>query len=353
MKIGIVGAGIVGQLLAFELNQLGYKVSLFDRGRKNNASHIAAGLLSPVAEIPSSGEFIFQLGIEAIQQHWPVILKQLSTKIYFQANGSLVLSHHRDQHDLAHWARLITQKSDQKEDLCSALNQRQLQQLEPEIAHFNQGYFLPMEAQLDSQQFLSVLFQDLLALGVVWHEEKVIDIKPGKIQLPERHLSFDYVIDCRGLGAKSYFSQLRAVRGELLWLHAPEVNITRPVRFFHPRYRIYVVPRPEQIYLLGASEIEVEDYSPLSVQTALQLLTAAYALNPRFSEARILQSVTQCRPTLPHHLPQIKYCDGLIAINGLFRHGFLVGPTLAVETRRFFTQGIEGVLHPSLWENIV
>ena len=39
--------------------------------------------------------------------------------------------------------------------------------------------------------------------------------------------------------------------------------------------------------------------------------------------------VTQCRPTLPDNLPEIRW-DGerLIRINGLYRHGYLMGPAV-------------------------
>ena len=118
---------------------------------------------------------------------------------------------------------------------------------------------------------------------------------------------FDMVLDCRGLGAKSAFQDLRSVRGELIWLHAPDVNMTRPIRFLHPRYNLYIAPRPKHIYLIGASEIESDDMSHITVRTTLELLTAAYSVHPGFAEAQIIKTVTQCRPTLSHHLPKIKF----------------------------------------------
>ena len=66
-----------------------------------------------------------------------------------------------------------------------------------------------------------------------------------------------------------------------------------------------------------------------------KLLSAIYYLHPGFSEARIIKTVTHCRPTLPHHLPQIKYQAGLLAVNGLYRHGYLIAPALAKEVLKF------------------
>ena len=131
-------------------------------------------------------------------------------------------------------------------------------------------------------------------------------------------------------------------------MHAPEVSITRPIRFIHPRYSLYLVPRPNHHYLIGASEIHVEDYSAISVRSTLELLTAAYYLHPGFAEARIVKMVTQCRPSLANYLPRIKYTQGFIAINGLYRHGFLIAPALVVDILNWLKTNSK--MYDDLWE---
>lgn len=165
-----------------------------------------------------------------------------------------------------------------------------------------------------------------------------------------RSYQFDWVFDCRGLGAQSVFSDLRPVRGELIALHAPDVHLNRPIRLLHPRYSLYIVPRPGDIYLIGASEIEAEDYSPISVRTTLELLTAAYYVHPGFIEARLINTVTHCRPTLSTHLPRIQYEDGLVSINGLYRHGYLIAPALAEEVLRGINTQCQRLDYPTIWE---
>jgi glycine oxidase len=119
------------------------------------------------------------------------------------------------------------------------------------------------------------------------------------------------------------------VRGEVVRVHSPEVALSRPIRLLHPRYPIYIAPKPDGVYVIGATQIESEDTSPTSVRSALELLSALYSVHPAFGEARILEMVTQCRPTLPDNLPEIRW-DGerLIRINGLYRHGYLMGPAV-------------------------
>ena len=57
----------------------------------------------------------------------------------------------------------------------------------------------------------------------------------------------------------------------------------------HPRYKLYIVPKPHGRFIIGATELESEDRSPMSLQSLLELGSALYTLNPAFAEARILE----------------------------------------------------------------
>jgi glycine oxidase len=107
------------------------------------------------------------------------------------------------------------------------------------------------------------------------------------------------------------------------------VTLTRPVRLVHPRYPIYIAPKPDHVFVVGATEIETDDLSPASVRSTLELLSAAYSVHPGFGEARLLEVGVQARPTLPDNLPALRHL-GLrtLQVNGLYRHGFLIAPAL-------------------------
>jgi glycine oxidase len=381
MNAGIVGGGIMGQLMAFHLINAGWCVSLFDKNSVDNCSQAAAGLLTPLAELARNDSLIFQLGKEALSHHWPALLKQLKAPVYFKNEGSIIISHPRDQADLKHFVEIIEEKFDntvvaslekqsrpyssQSLDCHIApllatttygkaplhfLNHTQLTALEPDLSKFETGYYFEGEGQIDNQHLLTALKEYLISKNVMWFSNiEVTHIGPHEITTREKKYSFNWVFDCRGLAAKEPFQDLSSLRGELIWLHAPDLHLARPVRFIHPRYSLYIVPRPEQIYLIGATEIESEDFSEISVQSTLELLTAAYAVSSKFAEARILKTVTQCRPTLANRLPKIKQTKGLIAINGLYRHGFLIAPTLALEVMSWLGS-TNASYYPTLWE---
>ena len=200
---------------------------------------------------------------------------------------------------------------------------------EPQLAgRFSDGLYLPAEGQLDGRQVLNALADALASMNVPCHwscEREVEDLAA----------QYDWVIDCRGYGAKAAWnrlseSQLRGIRGEVARVYAPEVELSRPVRLLHPRYPLYIAPKENHIFVIGATQIESESQAPASVRSGLELLSALYAVHPAFGEANLLELATGLRPTLNHHNPEIRFNRErrLIEVNGLFRHGFMISPAV-------------------------
>jgi len=348
MRAGIAGAGIIGRLLALALQKAGWHVTLFDHNSERSCSTVAAGLLAQLAELEKNNRIIYDLGNDAIFSHWPRILADLGEEIYFRQNGCMVVSHSRDRAELRRFGSVINTKLPLNESV-RILNREKIVELEPTLAAFDQGFYFAQEAHLDAQAVFSSLQKYLQ--DVQWIKNAFVDcVRAGEIVCQDIVEKFDMAFDCRGLGAKAHFNQLRPLRGELVWLQAPDVLLSRPVRLLHPRYCLYVVPRPGQRYLIGATEIESGDCGEISVRSILELLTAAYTVHPGFSEAKILYTATHCRPTLPDNLPKIIYADGFLAVNGLYRHGYLIAPSLVADIMRWLDQGIKSVKYTQLWE---
>ncbi|MEN9916680.1 MAG: hypothetical protein RLY40_612 [Pseudomonadota bacterium] len=352
MQAGIVGMGIMGRLLALALHNTGWQVTLFDGQQgDSNCSSAAAGLLTPFSECDKADPVISQLGQAAITHYWPNILKQLAAPTYFQQAGCIVVHHPLDKAEWQHFSRRISNKLAIK-DYFQHLTKQNLIELEPELDKFTAAYYFPDEAQIDCQSVMNNLKHYLQAQDILFFfNTQVTALSPRLIVTQNQTYQFDYVFDCRGMGARKVFSDLRAMRGELIRLYAPEVQLQHPIRFLHPRYSLYIIPRPENNYLIGASEVESEDYSPISVRTSLELLTAAFYVHSGFAEARILETKTQCRPTLATHLPRIEYQEGLIAVNGLYRHGYLIAPALVEEILRALKTKQQDIHYPELWKS--
>ena len=349
--VAIIGAGLMGRLLALSLNSQGYQVTLFDKDHKNgheSAAYAAAGLLTPLGEAMHSPANIVEMGFTSLSL-WPALLKSLSGYNFYQQTGSLVVSHEQDIGDYRRLTGFLANNYRQHQQ--QQLNRQQLSMLEPELARrFSQALYLPEEGQIGNRKLLIALQKQLIDEGVNWHSQtEVVEITPrtaaekSKVTYLTKNKqkvnqSFDLMIDCRGVGAKkssqasskntAELNDLRAVRGELFQLFASEVNISRPVRLMHPRYQLYIAPKGKGHFVVGATEIESDDTAPMTVRSAMELLSAAYSVHPGFAEANIRQHISQLRPAFSDNQAKILCQNGLIQVNGLYRHGFLIAPVV-------------------------
>jgi glycine oxidase len=96
----------------------------------------------------------------------------------------------------------------------------------------------------------------------------------------------------------------------------------------HPRYQLYVAPRPGHRFVVGATELESEDSGPVTLRSTLELASALHSLHPAFGEARVLRLAAALRPALDDHRPAFALRGGVWHINGLYRHGYLCAPAL-------------------------
>lgn len=331
MHAAIAGAGIMGRLLAWRLLRAGWRVSLFDRDPPEGggaAAYTAAGMLAPWAEVESAEEPVHRLGLRALAL-WPELLAELGTDGDFHHRGSLVVAHPGDRADYRRFAALLAARLPVG-DHCRGLDGTALAALEPALAErFGEALHLPGEAWLDPLVVMAALARALCESGVSWQRAEVSRVGAGFVEADGIRHGCDWAFDCRGLGARGVVSGLRGVRGEVIRLHAPEVELRHVVRLMHPRYRLYVVPRRGRDFVIGATQIESDDLGPITVRSALELLSALYSLHPGFAEARVIATAANCRPAFADNLPRLLVAPGLLRINGLFRHGFLLAPALA------------------------
>jgi len=351
MNIAIVGTGLVGRVLALNLLKKGHILTLFDKSSKDGTSaagFTAAGMLAPFAELETAESIIFEYGKRSIQL-WPDLLKEIGLYDGYKLDGTIITAHPQDMSELNHFIDTLKFKVKEAEEV-EMLDSRGLSQLESDLEQHNRAYYLKDEGYVDSQRFMLFSTNYLDMHQVTWRENTQVEkIESGIVHVGDNVEYFDWVFDARGLGAKEHFEDLRGVRGEVYWLESNDIDITRPTRLLHPRYKIYVVPRGNgcegmdmeycndckisqtpnsKRYIIGATEIESEDTSPMSVRSSMELLSAVFAVNPKFGESRIVNSETNCRPAFRDNLPRIENEEKLTRINGLYRHGYLLAPAI-------------------------
>ncbi|MEH6447157.1 MAG: FAD-dependent oxidoreductase [Oleispira sp.] len=356
-KIAILGGGLAGRLLAWRLASrrndqnstidnginTNTEIHIFEKGRlrpdlyesDKAAAFTAAAMISPLSELVASELEIYKLG-QASLALWPTWLEQLDCLQHFHQHGSLVLAHPNDLAELRQFQRDLDFKLQQLPNEHShphslyqdLQGQDQVAVFEPQIAaHFKQGLFLQGEAHIDHHEVLAQLVQQAQALGVQYHQNQALEVNDPALA------EFDLIFDCRGMGSNKTDKTLRGVRGEVIWLESKEIILSRPIRLMHPRYKLYVVPKPNHQFIIGATEIESEDRSPISLRSSMELMSALYAINPAFAEARIIAQDCNLRPAYIDNLPQIEQRisaldQPIISINGLYRHGYLIGPAI-------------------------
>ncbi len=316
-SIAIRGAGVVGLWQAYMLDQRGYKVTLLERSPEPftfMCSLFAGAMLAPNCEEESAEATIRKLGQRGLalwREHYPGTV----------ANGTLVLALPRDRAELDRFERMTIGHV--------RLGQERVEAFEPALTgRFQTGLFFPNEGHLAPEPALHFLLNQVKAKGV--------ELRFGQGEAPR---DADLVIDCRGLTAKDDLPNLRGVRGERIVIKSRDVLLSRPIRLLHPRFPLYVVPWGNGVYMIGASVIESEETGPITVRSALDLLSAAYALDPAFAEAEIVLQGAGARPAFPDNRPRIILRGRYIYVNGLYRHGFLLAPVLAELVANFLDTG--------------
>ena len=305
----VIGAGVAGLTCALELADRGLAVEVVERGLTlgdGSCSWMAGGMLAPWCERATTEPEVAERGAPSIAwwaERFPETVRR----------GSLVVAQPRDLPDLTRFA--------QRTERFDWLDADRIAALEPDLSgRFRRALFFPDEAHLDPRQALAALARCL--------QDKGVAIRFG-VELAPQDARADIVVDCRGLAARDALPDLRGVRGEMVVVRAPDVSLQRPVRMLHPRIPLYIVPRGNGLFMIGATMIESERRGPVSVRSAVELLNAAFALHPAFGEAEIVELGADLRPAFPDNLPDVRRSGHVLHANGLFRHGFLLAPALA------------------------
>ncbi len=311
--VRVIGAGVAGLTVATELMSRGRDVTIIDRAPRpgpHGCSWWAGGMLAPFCEGETAEEPVVRLGMEAADwwERQGVILSR---------HGTLVIALDRDRRELDRFARRTSGHE--------FLDREGIAAVEPDLeGRFDRALMFRDEAHLDPRAALRHLHERLGALGATFIAGEASPDGPA--------------VDCRGLAARDVLPDLRGVKGEMAIVHAPDVRLTRPVRLLHPRFPLYVVPRANGQFMIGATQIESCDRR-VRVRSVLELLSALYALHPAFGEAELVEIGVDARPAFPDNLPRLRRRGETICVNGLFRHGFLLAPAMARMTADLICDG--------------
>ncbi|MCF2858492.1 FAD-dependent oxidoreductase [Pseudoalteromonas sp. SMS1] len=310
MNIAIIGAGVAGLTCATEFVARGAKVTIYEKGPsigEQACSWWAGGMLAPWCEGETAESSVVKLGQHA-KSWWKTHTAQV------QENGTLVFALDRDLSELRTFAKRTTDYQ--------SVGAQEIAQLEPDLGErFSQGLFFPEEAHIDPRKSILSLFDQLVSAGVIFKFN--CEVEPGTLS------GFECVVDCTGLAAQDAIPELRGVKGEMLLLRSRDVTLQRSIRLLHPRIPLYVVPRGNGLFMVGATMIENTERTRVSARSVFEMLGSAFALHPAFSEAEIVEIGVDARPAYLNNLPKVNWRGKVLTVNGMYRHGFLLAPVMA------------------------
>ena len=306
-RIGVIGAGIAGLTAAYAFAIAGFPVVLHERaaGAGRGCSHYAGGMIAPWCEAEASEPELLEMGLFALR-YWRETVPVAWT------NGSLLVAPARDLPELARFGRATSEHE--------TLDIEGVAALEPDLAgRFSRALFFPREAHLDPRAATAELARRLAAMPHVV-------VRDGIDTEPE---ACDWFVDCRGHAARDRLPDLRGVKGEMVVLFTRDIAFSRPVQLLHPRGPVYIVPRGDGRFMVGATAIESEERGRVRARALLDLIGAAFTIHPAFGEAEVVEMGCDLRPAFPDNMPEVRRDGRRLFINGLYRHGFLVAPALA------------------------
>ena len=281
--VAVLGAGVAGLTAAEAFVRAGCPTVLHERGGEagRGCSHYAGGMIAPWCEAEASEPAIVALGMEALR-YWRDTVPVAVT------NGSLLVAPPRDTAELARFGRRTSE--------FETLDAAGVAALEPDLAgRFSRALYFAREAHLDPRAAVAELLRRLMA-------SPLAELRFGS-DAPDA--SADWVIDCRGHAARDRLPDLRGVKGEMVVLETRDIGFSRPVQLLHPRTPVYIVPRGDGRFMVGATAIENEERGRVRARALLDLLGAAYTVHPAFGEAAVVEIGCDLRPAFPDNLPRL------------------------------------------------
>jgi glycine oxidase len=341
----VIGAGIIGLSLAIELNKLGLRVLIVEKGKPGRESSWAAGGM--LVDFPGETSPALQDLATASARMYPEFVHELQDEsrlnIDLRSVGTIVLAHTEPELQPEFPSHSISGLSEQNsapgEDyaLPRALAESEpaLRVLQESTRHWTALHL--KERCVDPRHLTAA------AVAAARHREidfssgdhaLTIEISEGKasgVRTNKTKFAAGMVVNCAGAWAGQIAPHpfpTRPVKGQMLCVSMPEKEMVRHV-IRTPD--VYLIPRSDGRMLIGATAEEAGFDKQTVPQTILKLREKAIDLVPKLAEAKILEAWAGLRPGTPDKLPILGSTPtpGYFVATGHFRDGILLAPITA------------------------
>jgi glycine oxidase len=345
----IGGGGIIGLTIAWRARQKGLSVTVLERGEIGmGTSHVAAGMLAPVAEVEfgNAGQAALELGLRSAEI-WPELAAELEQasgeEVGLLRTGTLVLARDEDE------ARELERQIAWRDSLglrTTRLRGSEAREREPGLAPtMRLALEAPDDHSVDPRLVLMALRRACENAGVLLREHSpvtavVLDDASTRVTglaLENGEVATaSHLVIATGAWSGSLAGlppearvPVRPVKGQILRLRDPAGPglIDRVVRFEGG----YLVPRADGRYVLGATVEERGFELHATAGGVYELLRDAHEVLPGVSELQIEELCVGLRPGTPDNVPVIGpgALAGLTWATGHHRNGILLAPLTA------------------------
>jgi glycine oxidase len=341
----IVGAGVIGLALAYELLRRDRRVLVLERARPaGGATAAAAGMLAPVSEARDEPSALIDLGIDSLRRfpRFVVELERLTgLDCGYRDEGTLWVALDRDgRAELRHLGETLARKGlDALE-----LDAEELRRVEPHLSpRALGGMRVAGDHQVDPRSLGRCLAEAVDRLGGEVRSGRSV----RRVETRNARVAAVAGVDANGdpfrietanviIAAGAWSEQsielpleptgLRAVKGQLLRLKGPRV-LSHVVR----TPEIYLVPRADGELLIGGTVEEMGFDEVPTAGAAMDLLRRGWEVLPAIYEFELVEHSVGLRPALDDPLPRIgaTETEGLSVAFGHFRSGVLLAPATA------------------------
>ena len=345
-RVIVVGGGVIGLGLAWELSRRGVAVTLLDRGAFGQAtSWAAAGILPPANQHTATDPLDRLRGVS--HDLFPPWCRQLNKITGIDCGlrrcGGWYLAETAGER-----AAMIgmTQFWKETQIECTPVDLSQLEIDEPLLSHWcrspgdKSAWWLPDEYQIRTPRFLNALAEACHRAGVKMREEAVVRQvrSAGTISgvlVDDRWIDADAVVLCGGAwtGLIDDDLQLRnsivPVRGQILLLKTETTRLKTVINVGHR----YLIGRDDGHVLVGSCEEEVGYREGTTVEMLDSLRGFAESLCPELTTAVVAKAWSGFRPMTFDAFPMIGKLpgyDGVYVAAGHYRSGVHLAPATAV-----------------------
>ena len=339
-KVVVVGAGVVGCAIAYQLQRGGHQVVICERDRvAQHASGRAAGMLAPYSEAGVEGPFL------ELARHGFSLFPELVERL--QADTQLGLDFAPQQALLLALDEAEVQVRRRQFDrtIEAGAEGQWLQpddclKLEPELTSEVRGAALHIQAHIDPTRFVRALAAAAIAAGGQLREGSAVlglQTSGGRVtavDLADDSIGCDWVVIASGPWSGQLAAQLglrlpqRPHRGQLIRLQTGDVRLRRVIT----RGGRYLVPKPDGSLLVGSTDEDAGFRDWPTASGVRALVDSACTLVPGLDQARLVEAWAGLRPGTSDLLPLVGPVPGwsnLILATGHFRNGLLLAPLTA------------------------